>query len=97
MAGCGLLAYGAIDRSPGPAWLGVANLPCSCSSPGASEDTLYWWPLLLILLGAVGMAAGLRPRQRSRPSRSPTGRRHAPRAIGDDELVFECATTRRPR
>ena len=24
--GCGLIAYGAIERSPGPAWLGVANL-----------------------------------------------------------------------
>ena len=25
-AGCGLVAFGAIDRSPGPAWLGVATL-----------------------------------------------------------------------
>src|SRR5919199_667751 len=25
-AGCGLVAFGAVDRSPGPAWLGVANL-----------------------------------------------------------------------
>ena len=26
VAGCGLLAYGAVDRVPGAAWLGVANL-----------------------------------------------------------------------
>ena len=25
-AGVGLIAFGAIDRSPGPAWLGLANL-----------------------------------------------------------------------
>ena len=25
-AGCGLVAYGAVDRAPGPAYLGVANL-----------------------------------------------------------------------
>ena len=24
--GCGLVAYGAVDRAPGPAYLGVANL-----------------------------------------------------------------------
>jgi hypothetical protein len=27
------------------------------------EDTLRWWPLLLILVGAGAMAAGLRPRE----------------------------------
>ena len=26
VAGCGAIAYGALERSPGPAWLGVANL-----------------------------------------------------------------------
>ena len=35
-AGCGPIAYGALERSPGPAWLGVANLWCSWSRPGRS-------------------------------------------------------------
>jgi hypothetical protein len=63
-AGCGLVAYGALERSPGPAWLGVANLVVFVAAAGTfSGETLYWWPLLLILLGAGAMAAGLRPRQ----------------------------------
>jgi hypothetical protein len=64
VAGCGLVAYGALERSPGPAWIGVANLAVFVLATGTlSEATLYWWPLLLILLGAGAMAAGLRPRQ----------------------------------
>ncbi|MGH2949568.1 MAG: hypothetical protein ACRDPC_25480, partial [Solirubrobacteraceae bacterium] len=63
-AGCGLVAYGAVDRAPGPAWLGVANLAVFALLAGAgSDETLYWWPLLLILIGAGAMAAGLRPRR----------------------------------
>jgi hypothetical protein len=63
-AGCGLVAFGAIDRSPGPAWLGFANLAVFVIAVGfGSEATLYFWPLALILVGAVAMAAGLRPRQ----------------------------------
>jgi hypothetical protein len=62
-AGCGLVAFGAVDRSPGPAWLGVANLLVFVLLTGLeSEETLYWWPLLLILLGVGAIAAGLRPR-----------------------------------
>jgi hypothetical protein len=63
-AGCGLVAYGALDRAPGPAWLGVANLATFVVVAGAfSAETLYFWPLALILLGAGAMAAGLRPRR----------------------------------
>ena len=43
--GCGLIAYGAVDRAPGPAYLGVANLPPSSSAAGISdEETLLYWP-----------------------------------------------------
>jgi hypothetical protein len=63
-AGCGLVAYGAIERSPGPAWLGLANLVVFVVAAGVlTERTLYWWPLILILIGGIAMAAGLRPRQ----------------------------------
>jgi hypothetical protein len=62
-AGCGLIAYGAVDRAPGAAWLGFANLTgfLAAASAGA-DDTLLWWPLILLLLGGGAMAAGLRPR-----------------------------------
>jgi hypothetical protein len=63
-AGCGLVAYGAVDRVPGAAWLGVAHLGgfLAAASAGA-DDTLLWWPLILLLLGGGAMVAGLRPRR----------------------------------
>jgi hypothetical protein len=63
-AGCGLIAYGAVDRVPGAAWLGFAHLLgfLAAASAGA-DDTLLWWPLLLLLLGGGAIAAGLRPRR----------------------------------
>jgi hypothetical protein len=61
-AGCGLVAYGAVDRSPGPAWLGVANLLAFVALAGQGGETLRWWPATLIVLGIATMAAGLRPR-----------------------------------
>jgi hypothetical protein len=63
-AGCGLIAYGAVDRAPGAAWLGVAHLLAFAIVVNASaEATLLWWPLILLLLGGGAMAAGLRPRR----------------------------------
>jgi hypothetical protein len=63
-AGCGLIAYGAVDRVPGAAWLGVAHLAgfIVVASAGA-DDTLLWWPLILLLLGGGAIAVGLRPRR----------------------------------
>jgi hypothetical protein len=63
-AGCGLVAYGAVDRVPGAAWLGVAHLFgfLAAASAGA-DDTLLWWPLVLLLLGGGVMVVGLRPRR----------------------------------
>ena len=89
-AGCGLVAYGALDRSPGPAWLGVANLAVFILAAGTfSDETLYWWPLLLIVLGAAALAAGLRPRQPLPPEPDAYRAGDAPLASRsvDDEVV----------
>lgn len=64
VAGCGLIAYGAVDRVFGAAWLGVAHLVAFLFAASAgAEDTLLWWPLVLLALGAGVVAAGLRPRR----------------------------------
>ena len=89
-AGCGLVAYGALERSSGPAWLGVANLAVFVVAAGTfSDETLYWWPLLLILLGAGALAAGLRPRQPLPPEPDAYRAGDAPLASTsvDDEVV----------
>jgi hypothetical protein len=64
-AGCGLVAFGAVDRQPGPAYLGVACLLAFVVLAVRTADgaaTLLWWPLLLLGLGAGIIVAGLRPR-----------------------------------
>ena len=61
-AGCGLIAYGAVDRAPGAAWLGVAHLLAFLAAAGAgADDTLLWWPLVLLALGGGVLVVGLRP------------------------------------
>ena len=51
-AGCGLIAYGAVDRAPGAAWLGFAHLAVFIAAASAgADDTLLWWPLVLLALG----------------------------------------------
>jgi hypothetical protein len=63
-AGCGLVAYGAVDRVPGAAWLGFAHLLAFLAAASAgADDTLLWWPLILLLLGGGVMVVGLRPRR----------------------------------
>jgi hypothetical protein len=90
-AGCGLVAFGALERSPGPAWLGVANLAVFVLAAGTfSDETLYWWPLLLIVLGAGAMAAGLRPRQPLPPEPDAYRAGDAPlasRSVEDEVIV----------
>jgi hypothetical protein len=89
-AGCGLVAYGALDRAPGPAWLGVANLVVFILAAGTfSDETLYWWPLFLIVLGAGALAAGLRPRQPLPPEPDAYRAGDAPLASRsvDDEVI----------
>jgi hypothetical protein len=86
-AGCGLVAYGAVDRAPGPAWLGVANLAAFVLAVGQGEATLRWWPIVLLVVGAVAMAAGLRPR-RPLPPEPPAYRAgEAPLASRVDDVL----------
>lgn len=89
-AGCGLVAYGAVDRAPGPAWLGVANLAAFVLAVGLADATLYWWPLALILLGAGAMAAGLRPRRPlpPEPDAYRAGDRPLASRTADEEVVL---------
>jgi hypothetical protein len=90
-AGCGLVAYGAVDRAPGPAWLGVANLATFALLTGLeSDETLYWWPLVLIALGAGAMIAGLRPRRPlpPEPDAYRAGEQPLASRTADDEVVL---------
>jgi hypothetical protein len=62
-AGCSLVAYSTADRAPGPAYLGVANLLAFVVVVGGSrKETLEWWPVTLLVLGAIVLTIGLRPR-----------------------------------
>lgn len=92
-AACGLIAFGAVDRQPGPAWIGGAALllfVVLAVQTDDGADTLLWWPLLLLLLGGGAMAAGLRPRDPlpPEPDAYPAGDRPlASRTDGDDDVV----------
>jgi hypothetical protein len=63
VGGFSLVAYAAADRAPGPAYLGAANLVAFILFAGFTSDrTLEWWPLFLLVVGGLMLAAGLRPR-----------------------------------
>jgi hypothetical protein len=89
-AGCGLVAYGAVDREPGPAYLGVATLAAFVVSAAISDATLYFWPGALLALGAGVMAAGLRPRKPlpPEPSAYTTGSVPLASRAGEEEPVL---------
>jgi hypothetical protein len=85
-AGFGLVAFGAVDRSPGPAYLGVVNLILFILVVGGGDNgTLYWWPLVLIGAGAIMLVAGLRPRSPLPPEPVPYRAGEAPLAARADE------------
>jgi hypothetical protein len=92
-AGCGLVAYGAVDRAPGPAWLGVLNLAAFVGLVGpGGRETLEWWPGALLVLGAITLLAGLRPRSplpsEPEPGAYRTGDQPlAARSADDDTIV----------
>ena len=87
-AGCGLLAYGAVDRVPGAAYLGLANLLVFVLPASLGADaTLLWWPLLLIALGLGAMLAGLRPRSPLPPEPDPYRAGEQPLAARADEEI----------
>jgi len=65
-AGLGLVAYAAVDRERGPAYVGSLVLvlwAAFVGIPSATGASLWFWPLALVLLGAAGIALGLRPRR----------------------------------
>jgi hypothetical protein len=89
-AGCGLIAYGAVDRAPGPAYLGVANLAAFAVAVGQSaEQTLLYWPLIVLALGLGAMGAGLRPRRPlpPEPSAYPSGTVPLASRAGEETVV----------
>ena len=89
-AGCGLIAYGAVDRAPGPAYLGVANLAAFAVAVGQSgEETLLYWPLIVLALGLGAMGAGLRPRRPlpPEPSAYPSGTVPLASRAGEETVV----------
>ncbi len=64
--GLGLIAYAAVDREPGPAYIGVAVLGAFAvlvGVPIGERGSLVGWPLFLLVIGAIGLAVGLRPRE----------------------------------
>ena len=90
-AGCGLVAFGAIDRSPGPAWLGFANLVVFVIAAGSdTEEQLYFWPAALIIIGVAAIGAGLRPRRPLPPEPDAYRAGDTPLAsrTADDEVVL---------
>lgn len=90
-AGFGLVAFGAVDRSPGPAYLGVVNLALFVLAVGFDAvETLYWWPLFLIAGGTIMLGAGLRPRRPLPPEPAPYRAGEAPlaaRADGEETVI----------
>ena len=90
-AGGGRGADGAVERAPGPAWLGIANLLLFVVDVGLEEgEAIYFWPIALILLGGVAMAAGLRPRQPlpPEPDAYRAGEQPLASRAEDDEVVL---------
>lgn len=70
-AGFALIAYAAVDREPGPGYLGVTVLVLFIYLTGfygSHRGSLVGWPLLLLVLGAAGLAIGLRPRKALPPA-----------------------------
>jgi hypothetical protein len=85
-AGCGLVAYGAVDRAPGAIYLGVANLAAFAGSATIFQhETLLYWPLLILLLGLGAMFTGLRPRSPLPPEPSAYRSGDVPLASRTDE------------
>ena len=84
-AGFGLVAFGAVDRSPGPAYLGVVNLVLFILVVSDNDDELGLWPLVLLAGGIAMLAAGLRPRRPLPPEPDPYRAGEAPLAARADE------------
>jgi len=80
-AGLGLVAYAGVDDEPGPGYLGTLILllfVVLAGIPGVEGASLWFWPLVLLLIGAVAVAAGLRPREELPPEPPGPGGRTDP-------------------
>ena len=62
--GFGLCAYSAVDRAPGPGWIGAVVLVVTTVVAAGGESTLIGWPLVLGAGAGALLVVGLRP---SRP------------------------------
>lgn len=60
LVGCGLVAYAAVDREPGPGYLGAFVLLAFVLT-AAGGGSLVGWPIILVLIGGAALVAGLRP------------------------------------
>jgi hypothetical protein len=86
--GCGLLAYGAVDRVPGAVYLGLVNLLAFTLVVTLGADrTLRWWPLVLIILGLGVLVAGLRPLSPLPPEPDPYRAGEQPLAARTEEEI----------
>jgi hypothetical protein len=85
--GCGLVAYGIVDRARGAVLIGMLNLAAFVVLAAFGSHSLLWWPLVLILLGAGVAAAGLRPRDPLPPEPDPYRAGEQPLAARADEEI----------
>ncbi|HEY7619287.1 MAG TPA: hypothetical protein VH834_05905 [Solirubrobacteraceae bacterium] len=69
--GFGLCAFSAVDRVPGPGWIGVAVLVTTTFVVAGGATTLIGWPLVLAAGAGALLTIGLRP---SRPLPPPPAR-----------------------
>jgi hypothetical protein len=76
--GFGLCAYSAVERAPGPGWIGVAVLLATTVAAAGGKATVVGWPIVLGLGAGALLVTGLRP---SRPL--------PPAPAGDDARVYE--------
>ncbi|WP_205698930.1 hypothetical protein [Conexibacter sp. SYSU D00693] len=71
-AGFGLCAYSGVERQPGPAYVGVANLVAFLVL-AADDGSLVGWPLVLALGAGALLVIGLRPARPLPPPPEATG------------------------
>jgi hypothetical protein len=93
-AGVGLVAYAAVDREPGPGYLGFVVLvlfALLAGLPGRDGASIVGWPLLLLLAGGAAVAAGLRPARPLPPApdaaRDPAPTEPLPTRPADDDAT----------